>query len=60
MDSLQHGKDTPPRVRGVFNDNGRLMILITYNADLGDAWEWMDDPDYRVCHDPLRTLGICV
>ena len=38
--------DTEPRVRGVFDDHGRLMILITYNADLGDAWEWMDDPDY--------------
>lgn len=38
--------DTEPRVRGVFDDSGRLMILITYNADLGDAWEWMDDPDY--------------
>ena len=38
--------DTEPRVRGVFDDAGRLMVLITYNADLGDAWEWMDDPDY--------------
>ena len=38
--------DRDPHVRGVFDDNGRLMILITYNADLGDAWEWMDDPDY--------------
>ena len=35
-----------PHVRGVFDDTGRLMILITYNSDLGDAWEWMDDPDY--------------
>ena len=38
--------DRDPHVRGVFDDKGRLMILITYNADLGDAWEWMDDPDY--------------
>ena len=38
--------DTEPRVRGVFDDAGRLMVLITYNSDLGDAWEWMDDPDY--------------
>ena len=35
-----------PRVRGVSDDNGRLMILMTYNSDLGDAWEWMDDPLY--------------
>ena len=38
--------DTQPHVRGVLDDTGRLMVLITYNADLGDAWEWMDDPDY--------------
>jgi hypothetical protein len=22
------------------------MVLITYNSDLGDAWEWMDHPQY--------------
>src|SRR5262245_49600729 len=38
--------DTEPRVCGVFDDAGRLMVLITYNSDLGDAWEWMDDPEY--------------
>jgi Domain of unknown function (DUF4159) len=42
----EQASETEPHVRGVFDDNGRLMILITYNADLGDAWEWMDDPDY--------------
>ena len=38
--------DTEPRVLGISDDHGRLMVLITYNSDLGDAWEWMDDPDY--------------
>ena len=38
--------DTKPRVFGISDDHGRLMVLITYNSDLGDAWEWMDDPDY--------------
>jgi uncharacterized protein DUF4159 len=38
--------DTEPRVMGISDDNGRLMVLITYNSDLGDAWEWMDDPEY--------------
>jgi len=31
---------------GISDDNGRLMVLVTYNSDLGDAWEWMDDPNY--------------
>jgi len=38
--------DTEPRVLGISDDTGRLMVLITYNSDLGDAWEWMDDPQY--------------
>jgi hypothetical protein len=35
-----------PRVRGIFDDDGRLMVLINWNTDLGDAWEWADDPQY--------------
>ena len=31
-----------PMIFGISDDNGRLMVLITYNSDLGDAWEWMD------------------
>ena len=37
---------TKPRVLGISDDTGRLMVLITYNSDLGDAWEWMDHPQY--------------
>jgi hypothetical protein len=35
-----------PHCRGVFDENGRLMILINWNTDLGDAWEWADLPGY--------------
>lgn len=35
-----------PHVRGVFDDDGRLMVLINWNTDLGDAWEWADRSDY--------------
>ena len=42
----EQADDQMPRARGVLDDDGRIMILITYNSDLGDAWEWMDDPDY--------------
>ncbi len=38
-----------PHVRGIFDDHGRLMVLINWNTDLGDAWEWADRPSY-----PLR------
>jgi len=33
-------------VRGIFDDRGQLMVLINWNTDLGDAWEWADHPDY--------------
>ncbi len=35
-----------PHCRGVFDDSGRLMVVINWNTDLGDAWEWADLPGY--------------
>ena len=35
-----------PMVKGIHDDNGRLMVVINWNTDLGDAWEWADDPYY--------------
>ncbi len=32
--------------RGIYDDKGRVMIAISYNSDMGDAWEWADDPYY--------------
>jgi len=32
--------------RGIYDDRGRIMIAITYNSDVGDAWEFADDPYY--------------
>jgi len=35
-----------PMVKGIHDDNGRLMVIINWNTDLGDAWEWADNPRY--------------
>ncbi|GMR12079.1 MAG: hypothetical protein BMS9Abin29_0266 [Gemmatimonadota bacterium] len=35
-----------PQVKGIYDENGRLMVVINFNTDLGDAWEWADDPYY--------------
>jgi Domain of unknown function (DUF4159) len=35
-----------PHFRGIFDDDGRLMVAINWNTDLGDAWEWAEDPRY--------------
>jgi len=32
--------------RGIYDDHGRIMVAICHNMDLGDAWEWSDDPHY--------------
>lgn len=33
-------------VRGIFDEQDRLMVLINWNTDLGDAWEWAERPEY--------------
>ena len=38
--------DKEPRVYGLKDDKGRLMMVLTYNSDLGDAWEYMDEACY--------------
>jgi len=35
-----------PHYMGVENKDGRLMVFITRNCDLGDAWEWINDSRY--------------
>src|SRR5207253_9056426 len=30
--------DTAPRILGIKDDTGRIMVIATYNSDLGDAW----------------------
>ena len=31
---------------GIQNDQGRLMVMINHNVDLGDAWEWAEREEY--------------
>lgn len=35
-----------PHWRGVLDDEGRVMIAIHFNMDMGDAWEHADNPQY--------------
>jgi len=35
-----------PHCRGIFDEKGRLMVVINWNTDLGDAWEWAEQPLY--------------
>lgn len=35
-----------PQWKGIYDDQGRLMVIINHNMDLGDAWELADEPWY--------------
>jgi len=37
---------TAPGIYGISDDRGRVMVVVTHNSDLGDAWEYMDLPCY--------------
>jgi hypothetical protein len=45
--------------RGIYDDKGRIMIAISFNSDLGDAWEWSDDSRYPAKFSDLAfRLGV--
>jgi hypothetical protein len=35
-----------PECKGIWDDRGRLVAVINHNTDLGDAYEWADEPRY--------------
>jgi len=35
-----------PHWRAIRDDKGRIVMAICHNMDMGDAWEWSDDPRY--------------
>lgn len=37
---------TEAHYRAIYDDYGRILVMINYNVDLGDAWEWADLPQY--------------
>ncbi len=43
-----------PHWRGVYDDEGRLMVAINFNMDLGDAWEHADTPGYP---EPMTAMA---
>lgn len=42
-----------PHWRGIYDDDGRLMVVINFNMDLGDAWEHADIPEYSLQYTTL-------
>ena len=44
-----------PHWMGIYDDHGRVMVAISFNSDIGDSWEWADDPGYP---EKYAALGI--
>lgn len=39
LTSERYHKSKDPHYKGIFDKNGRLMVVICHNTDLGDGWE---------------------
>lgn len=37
---------TAPAWRAMYDEEGRMVVAINFNTDVGDAWEWADAPEY--------------
>jgi hypothetical protein len=44
-----------PHWQGIYDDRSRVMVAIAFNSDIGDSWEWADDPKYP---EKYSALGI--
>lgn len=43
IEAMLHG---PAQWHGIHDDQGRLVVAINFNMDMGDAWQHADDPVY--------------
>ena len=41
------------RWEGIYDDKGRIMVAISLNSDIGDSWEWADEPRYPLKYSQL-------
>jgi len=58
--ALRSGPNLPQRRRNaalarIYDDKGRIMVMMSFNSDIGDSWEWADDPRYP---ERYSALGI--
>jgi hypothetical protein len=48
-----------PHWRAIEDDKGRLMVVISFNNDVGDSWEFADEPTYPEKYSALgMRLGV--
>jgi Domain of unknown function (DUF4159) len=47
-------REDPAEWHGIYDDDGRLMVAVNFNQDVGDAWEEADTPCYP---EPMTALA---
>jgi len=52
--TLVQPQATPPIWRAIHDDQGRVVVAINFNMDIGDAWEHADMPEYP---EPMTALA---
>src|ERR1051326_7044085 len=52
---MQRAAGTVAQWRGIYDDKNRVMVAMSFNSDVGDSWEWADDPRYP---EKYSALGI--
>jgi hypothetical protein len=52
IDNLNVRHPMMPQMKGIFygfpNEHGDICMIICYNNDVGDYWEWIDQPRYAL------------
>jgi len=51
----QRAIGTKAQWRGIFDEKSRIMVAMSFNSDVGDSWEFADDPRYP---ERYSALGI--
>jgi hypothetical protein len=41
--------------KGIYDEKKHLVVMMDFNSDVGDSWEWADDPRYP---EPFSALGM--
>lgn len=44
--TLYRNDGSAPHWRAIYDDRQRIMVAMFFNSDVGDSWEWADDPMY--------------
>ncbi|MQA88614.1 MAG: DUF4159 domain-containing protein [Gemmatimonas sp.] len=58
LTSERGNRSATPTIRGIFDDHGRIMVLMSHNTDIADGWE-REGEDFQFFHS-FSPLGYAV